>query len=300
MTAEPQERRARRRRTRRPTGPPRPAATRRSPVPAGRSNGRTVAAVIAVVIVIAVVQLLLPASVTIGPLWLIPALELLGIPLGIAVWVWPRQDWAWLSDRVMHRSMTVYLGFLVLASALNAVLLLVSLLTGSDDSGALLLLAGFGVLLINVLTFGLTYWWLDGGGPKARATGAVDGVGLPVSSAGGGTDLDARDRRLPLHGVHQHHRLQPYRHDAADPTGQAAVRHAVDDLAGDDPGDAEPGRQSHPRLTAPRRPRVERLRDASADVRRGAQTPVCPNDPNRMFAMACAGTSALPPMTWSS
>ena len=127
----------------------------------------------AAVIVIAGVQLLLPDSVTIGPLWLIPALELLGIPLGIAIWVWPRQDWAWLTDHVMDRSMTVYLGFLALASALNAVLLLLSLLSGSDESGALLLMAGLGVLFINVLTFGLIYWWIDGGGPRARAAGTV-------------------------------------------------------------------------------------------------------------------------------
>lgn len=141
--------------------------------PADRSNGRSVALVIAIVIVIAAVQLLLPPSVTIGPLWLIPLVELLGIPLGIAIWVWPRQDWAWLSDRVMQRSMTVYLSFLALASALNAILLLTSLLTGSDDSGPLLLMAGLGVLFINVLTFGLIYWWIDGGGPRTRAEGAV-------------------------------------------------------------------------------------------------------------------------------
>ena len=137
------------------------------------ANGPTVATVIGVVIVIAVVQLLLPPSVTVGPLWLIPVIELLGIPLGIAIWVWPRQDWKWLTDRLMRHSMTVYLGFLALASALNAVLLLTSLLRGSDDSGAELLLAGFGVLLVNVLTFGLIYWWLDGGGPKVRAAGTV-------------------------------------------------------------------------------------------------------------------------------
>ena len=142
-------------------------------LPAGRSNGRAVLVVIAVVIVIAAVQLLLPPSVTLGPLWLIPVVELLGIPLGVAIWVWPRQEWTWLSDRLMQRSMTVYLSFLALASALNAVLLLISLLTGSDDSGPLLLMAGLGVLLINVLTFGLIYWWIDGGGPRARAEGAV-------------------------------------------------------------------------------------------------------------------------------
>lgn len=161
-----------------PPGPPSgdttgPATGAKPGAPKTPASGATVVIVIAVVIAIAGVQLLLPPSVTIGPLWLLPAIELLGIPLGIAIWVWPRQDWEWLTDRLMRLSMTVYLGFLGLATALNAVLLLTSLLSGSDDSGAELLLAGFGVLLINVLTFGLIYWWLDGGGPKVRASGAV-------------------------------------------------------------------------------------------------------------------------------
>ncbi len=36
-----------------------------------------------------------------------------------------------------------------------------------------LLFGGFGVLAVNVLSFGLVYWWIDGGGPKIRAAGSV-------------------------------------------------------------------------------------------------------------------------------
>ena len=127
----------------------------------------------AVVIAIAAIQLTLPPTVTIGPLWLIPLIELVGIPLGVAIRAWPRRDGSWRTDRFLDGSMNVYLCFLAAASALNAVLLLTTLLSNSEDSPVRLLLAGFGVLVINVLTFGLIYWWIDGGGPLARATGKV-------------------------------------------------------------------------------------------------------------------------------
>jgi len=90
----------------------------------GSRYWRHVPAVAAVVIVIAVIQLLLPPSVAVGPLWLIPVVELIGIPLWIAIWTRSREHRAWLTDRVMNRSMAAYLCFLAAASALNAVLLL--------------------------------------------------------------------------------------------------------------------------------------------------------------------------------
>lgn len=60
---------------------------------------------------------------------------------------------------------------LIVASALNAILLLRSLLTDVDESGQTLLFAGFGVLIINVLSFALVYWQIDGGGPSRRPLG---------------------------------------------------------------------------------------------------------------------------------
>ena len=45
------------------------------------------------------------------------------------------------------------------------------MLRGAEDSGGELLFAGFGVLIINVLSFGIVYWWVDGGGPFQRAEG---------------------------------------------------------------------------------------------------------------------------------
>lgn len=123
--------------------------------------------VAAVVLVIVGIQILLPDSVTVGPRWLIPALELLGLPLGL---------FAQASDRIspsrLRVYVTVYLVFLVLASMLNGGLLFLRLMTQSaGESGEALVLAGFGVLIINILSFALVYWWLDGGGPIGRVTG---------------------------------------------------------------------------------------------------------------------------------
>ena len=135
--------------------------------------GPAVAAVAAVAIVIAVVQLPPPPSVAVGPLWLIPAVELIGIPLGIAIWTQARRRRSWLTDRWTNRWMAAYPCFLASASALNAVLLLTTLLSGSQDSAAYLLFAGFGAPAVSVLTFGLIYLRIDGGGPKLRAAGAA-------------------------------------------------------------------------------------------------------------------------------
>ena len=125
------------------------------------------------VVVIAAVQMLLPRSVTWGPLWLIPLVELAGVPIIIVVWYVAQDEKSRLSDHLLDGAMTAYLCFLAAASALNAALLLTTLLVDVNDSAPRLLFAGFAVLGINVLTFALIYWWLDGGGPRVRAMGEV-------------------------------------------------------------------------------------------------------------------------------
>jgi hypothetical protein len=127
-----------------------------------------IAQLVVVVLIIVAVQLALPPSVTIGPQWLIPVMELSGIPIAVLIYRFIGSE-----GRLLRWTMDAYLIFLVLACVMNAVLLLVTMLQGSDDSGTYLLLAGFGVLVINVLSFGLVYWWLDGGGPDRRLANAV-------------------------------------------------------------------------------------------------------------------------------
>lgn len=138
-----------------------------------------------VVLVIAAIQLALPDSVTIGAFWLIPAIELLGAPVGQVL---KRQGT--MTSRTFNIAVTVYLCFLVFASVLNATLLLLGMLsdTESTESGQVLLLAGFGVLIINVLSFALVFWWVDGGGPKKRELGTVTSWDLQFPQQASGMD----------------------------------------------------------------------------------------------------------------
>lgn len=134
------------------------------------ASSRTSYVIMPVVLVIAAIQLALPDSVTLGAFWLIPAIELIGAPAG---WFLKRQGA--VTPRNFVIGATIYLIFLVSASVMNATLLLLTLLGnwGAEESGQELLFAGFGVLAINVLSFALVFWWVDGGGPKARESGTV-------------------------------------------------------------------------------------------------------------------------------
>jgi hypothetical protein len=119
-----------------------------------------------IVVVIVALQLPLPDVVTIGPTWLVPFIELAGIPIVAGLYLIAGDG-----KRLVTGTMTAFLVFLVLASVMNAVLLLINLVNGFTESGAALLLAGFAVLVVNVLSFGIVYWWIDAGGPVARMTG---------------------------------------------------------------------------------------------------------------------------------
>ncbi len=132
--------------------------------PAQRRSFRSSLLWVAVIVVVIVgLQLPLPDVVTIGPTWLIPFIELAGIPIvGVLYLV------AGAHQRIVTSTMSGFLIFLVLASVMNAVLLLINLVNGFTESGAALLFAGFAVLIVNVLSFGIVYWWIDAGGPVAR------------------------------------------------------------------------------------------------------------------------------------
>ncbi len=138
------------------------STTTAAPQPAVSTASRVGA--VFVILTIAGIQMLLPDTVTIGPPWLIPAIEVLGGPLVlvlVAAAGSPRHYLRW--------AMNAYSLFLILASATNAALLLRTLLTTVTEGGEVLLFAGFGVLIVNVLSVGLIYWQLDGGGPLGRA-----------------------------------------------------------------------------------------------------------------------------------
>ena len=121
-----------------------------------------------VVATIVIIQLALPEAVSAGDRWVIPALEIVGAI--ILALVLALSD---LTGRARRLVATAYLTMLIASSVLNGLLLFDSLLSNQTvpESGETLLLAGFGVLIINVLSFGLVYWELDGGGPAGRELG---------------------------------------------------------------------------------------------------------------------------------
>jgi hypothetical protein len=65
----------------------------------------------------------------------------------------------------------VLVGLISVTNAFFLVLLLGSIIDGSDESGGQLLLNSAAVWTTNVLVFGLWYWDLDGGGPVRRRKG---------------------------------------------------------------------------------------------------------------------------------
>lgn len=132
------------------------------------------------VVVIIALQLWLGERVTVGPVWLAPALEaLLLIPLSVAT-AWA-QDLAVKATHDHHwhliarRRRTVrWLAVVMTAviSGINSLSLLKvvhQLLAGhAGGNGEALLLDALKIWTINVIAFALWYWTLDRGGPAAR------------------------------------------------------------------------------------------------------------------------------------
>lgn len=119
-------------------------------------------------------NLLLSEYLTLGPRWLLPALELgLLVPLALV----GSQERSRLL-RVGHQQMDWSQGSRVLAVGLIALLhltnlasltlLIVSLLRGSSASGVTLPAETLNIWLTNVFVFSLWYWEMDQGGPLRR------------------------------------------------------------------------------------------------------------------------------------
>ena len=69
-----------------------------------RMSGASIAQVVVVVVVIVSIQLALPPSVTIGPIWMVPLLELTGIPIALAIRRVEDHE-----GRILRRTMDAYL-----------------------------------------------------------------------------------------------------------------------------------------------------------------------------------------------
>ena len=123
---------------------------------------------VAVAILAAVaLQLSVPDKYTLGPRWLIPALEV--VLLAVLVVINPiRLSRSTTFGRYASLAMVVAI---TLDNGFSAGFLDKAILTGaaSDDAPALLG-SGAAIYLTNIIAFGVWYWELDRGGPFARAS----------------------------------------------------------------------------------------------------------------------------------
>lgn len=121
------------------------------------------------VVVLAVLQFLLHGLHEILPHGSLAVAMLLGIPLGLLI-----------SRRVgvigsrLRLLVSAYLVFLIAVSIVNALLLLDAVMRDSTDAPISLLIGGFDVMAINMLSFGLIYWWLDAADPAITAGGGQE------------------------------------------------------------------------------------------------------------------------------
>jgi len=145
------------------------------------------------------------------------------------------------------------LGVLVASDAVAVGLLIVALAGSSAASLSAgdLLAHGSVVWLANIITFGLLFWQLDGGGPRVRAEhGRPDPDFEFPQDAPAARRLELAAERLSLRVAHERDRGQPDGHHAADPPGKGPHgRRVADLLRGRDPGH-RPCRERAGRLSA--------------------------------------------------
>ncbi len=112
-------------------------------------------------------QLLLPKRLTVGPSWLLPALEgalLIGMFMAT-----PRQL---EHEHPVRRRVALGLtAFVSAANIFSLAALTHFLLRHGSPNGHELIISGVLIWLTNFLIFGLWYWELDRGGPGKRAAG---------------------------------------------------------------------------------------------------------------------------------
>jgi len=110
-------------------------------------------------------RVLVPRRESLGPHWVVPAIEL--TLLVVLVAAHPTTE----RERARLRRLSIGLTVLLAVSALvSTAILIFELVTGSQvtSSADSLLASGTLVWVGNALVFGLLYWQLDSGGPLAR------------------------------------------------------------------------------------------------------------------------------------
>ncbi|MGI8556807.1 MAG: hypothetical protein ACR2ND_00610 [Solirubrobacteraceae bacterium] len=136
-------------------------------------------------------QVALPARLTIGPSWLIPTFEgllLLGLVFGMPH---RHQD-----ERPSRRAVAVFMIALVnLTNAVSLALLAHYLLRHGTPNGHELIISGSTIWLTNVLIFSLWYWEIDRGGPGKRARDGGGRADFLFSQMGDGLPYAPKDWR---------------------------------------------------------------------------------------------------------
>jgi hypothetical protein len=131
--------------------------------------------VLAVTLIICGLQLTLPDVVTLGQWWV--GWPIVEVPWALWVFFVLRRESNWTKPSV-RRATSGLLILMATAVTFNSVMLLSLLFNNSNPTGTRLLFAGFAVVTMNILVFGLIYWWSDSGGPIARAREEVDAQDL--------------------------------------------------------------------------------------------------------------------------
>jgi hypothetical protein len=110
-------------------------------------------------------DLSLADKLTLGPSWLVPGLEALALAGLAMASPHPRiRDSAW-----RRRLALTLIAIVTAANSYSLILLCHYLLQGGKAEGRSLIGSGIVLWVTNVLLFGVWYWQLDGGGPRARA-----------------------------------------------------------------------------------------------------------------------------------
>jgi hypothetical protein len=116
--------------------------------------------------------LFLPQNLTLGPRWVLPALELgLLIPLTLG------SPYRHGDEPKIARVASIVLTALVsAANFVTLALLLRYMLQGGKATGVQLAFSAIMIWVTNVVAFGLWYWEFDAGGPAERMTGYPRGT----------------------------------------------------------------------------------------------------------------------------
>jgi hypothetical protein len=106
------------------------------------------------------IYLALPASLVVGPIWLLPSL--------IFVLLVPTVVSHRMGRHSLNRVLGITINSIITLALIGSVVLLVRALPSHKENPLSLLLSGGELWLTNVLIFALWYWRLDGGGPTRR------------------------------------------------------------------------------------------------------------------------------------